>query len=148
MRPMAVSDTQPKISANSVQQQDKQPQDEAIRLLLVEDNPDDASLLKDALGKVRHTRFEIAHAERLDQAVEQLSQAKFDAILLDLALPDSSGLDTLAAVREHAPDVPVVVLSVLTDEEIATEMVRQGAQDYLVKGQVGSDLLARSIRYA
>src|SRR5438093_11306396 len=133
---MAVSDAQPKSSANSIEQQDKQPLRDTIKLLLVEDNPDDALLLKEALGELRHTRFEIAHAERLGQAVDQLSQAAFDAILLDLRLPDSSGLNTLIAMREQAPEVPIIVLSGLADEELAIEAVRQGAQDYLVKGEV------------
>ena len=87
-------------------------------------------------------------ADRLGAGLQSLSEGEIDIVLLDLALPDSHGIDTLSAVREAAPGVPVVVLTGLDDENAAMESLRQGAQDYLVKGKFDGVLLLRSIRYA
>jgi two-component system, cell cycle sensor histidine kinase and response regulator CckA len=119
-----------------------------LRLLLVEDNPGDARFLQEILKDSRQTEFAITHADRLAPALEMLATTPFDIVLLDLSLPDVSGLDTLIRTHEAAPHVPIVVLTGLSDEAFGLRSVRQGAQDYLLKGQIETDLLVRAIRYA
>jgi len=121
-----------------------------IRALLIEDNPGDARLiremLRDAAGS--HEQVELAQADRLSAGLERLSQQDVEIVLLDLSLPDSHGFDTFTTVRTHAPDVAIVVLSGLDDETLAVRAVQEGAQDYLVKGQVDGGAILRSMRYA
>ncbi len=120
-----------------------------IRVLLVEDNPGDARLVEILLSEAdSFGRFEITPAERLDKALEHLDGSAFDVILLDLSLPDSSGLETVEVVRTRVPLTPVVVLTGQDDEETALRALQSGAEDYLVKGRGDSELMARSIRYA
>jgi two-component system NtrC family sensor kinase len=121
---------------------------EPIKVLLVEDNPGDADLIRLALAEVAPAPFQLTHVERLGAARQRLREERFDVVLLDLALPDSLGLDTLVGVQSQAPTVPIVVLSDLADETLAMWAVQAGAQDYLVKRQVGHHLLARALRYA
>ena len=116
-----------------------------MRVLLVEDSDDDALLIRETLSE---TTVKIQRAERLSVALEQLRDGGVDAVLLDLSLPDTHGLDTIGRVRIQAPGVPIVVLTGLNDEETAVKAVEQGAQDYLIKGQVDGQLLARALRYA
>ena len=116
-----------------------------MRVLLVEDNDDDAMLIRESLSG---TALEIDRAERLSTALAQLTLGKFDAVLLDLSLPDAWGLETIRRLRREAAAVPIVVLTGLNDEEIAMRAVEEGAQDYLFKGQADGHLLARSLRYA
>lgn len=117
---------------------------------MIEDDPDDALLVREMLAEARQGRFDVEHSDRLSAALGLLADGGFDVILMDLSLPDSQGLNTLFGVRARAPYVPVVVLSGLDDEAKATEAVRHGAQDYLFRGrgQVNSSLLERFIRYA
>ncbi len=117
-------------------------------VLLVEDNPGDARLIWEMLAEAKGTRFDLQYASRLSAGLERLAAGGIDVVLLDLSLPDSQGLDTFARVQAQAPQVPVIVLTGLDDETLAIKAVREGAQDYLVKGQVDSHLLARAIRYA
>jgi signal transduction histidine kinase/DNA-binding response OmpR family regulator len=120
------------------------------RVLVVEDNQGDAGLVRFALraeSGPEHA-FKAAHVVRLDDALESLKQTPFDLVLLDLSLPDAQGLDTLARVREAAPDLPIVIMTGLNDESMAVEAVRRGAQDYLVKGQADSRAVVRAILYA
>lgn len=120
--------------------------DKPIRLLLVEDNPTDVALLR---GMLRgHGRYEILEAASLREAQAALAQQPFDAVLLDLTLPDCDGLKTIDAFQAAAPAAPIVILTGMTDEAVATAAVRRGAQDYLVKGRTDVVLLVRSIRYA
>jgi signal transduction histidine kinase len=119
-----------------------------IRLLLVEDGIADARLLQHVLGEASEESFQMTHVELLAEAVNCLQSNSFDAILLDLSLPDSRGLGTVARVNEVAPHLPIIVLTGLDDKAMGMEAVRQGAQDFLIKGQVGGRLLARAIRYA
>jgi len=118
------------------------------RILLVEDNPGDARLLREALKEVASYQFDLEHVERLSQALECLRAEHFDVVLLDLSLPDSQGLDNLATVRDAAPGVPILVLTGLDDEEVAVRALRVGAQDYLVKGQAEGSSVVRAICYA
>ena len=119
-----------------------------IDLLLVEDNPADARLLVESLKDAPPYVFTVTHVPRLRDAVDALARAPFNVIALDLTLPDSTGLETVARVQAAAPGVPIVVLTGLQDEALALEAVRQGVQDYLVKGQCESGLAARALRYA
>jgi len=116
-----------------------------MRVLLVEDNEDDALLIRETLSE---TTIEIERAERLSTALEQLATGRFDAVLLDLSLPDAHGLETLGRMRRDGPSVPIVVLSGLNSEEVAVKAVEEGAQDYLIKGQTDGALLTRALRYA
>jgi signal transduction histidine kinase len=121
-----------------------------IRALLVEDNPGDARLIREMLRDASggHAAVELAYADRLALGLEQITNHAPDVVLLDLSLPDSHGFDTFTTVHAHAPDVAVVVLSGLDDETLAVRAVQEGAQDYLVKGQVDGGAILRSMRYA
>lgn len=119
-----------------------------IRVLLVEDNPGDARLIRELLSESGPGRFEVDHVEGLEDALARLGEAGADLVLLDLSLPDSQGLETLDRMMKGAPRVPVVVLTGHDDQEVAVDSVRRGAQDYLVKGRIEGDLLARAARYA
>ena len=116
-----------------------------MRVLLVEDNPDDTLILEDMLSS---RAVEIDHASTLSSALQKLASADFEVILLDLSLPDAHGPGTISSIREHAANIPIVVLSGLADENAATQAMEQGAQDYLIKGQADAPLLWRSLRYA
>lgn len=119
-----------------------------IRVLMIEDSLGDARLISEMLKEVRQQTIKIEHCVRLSKGLERLSHGGIDIILLDLALPDSIGLDTLAKVRESSPDVPVICLTGREDERIGYQAVQMGAQDYLIKIQVEPNLLYRSILYA
>ena len=119
-----------------------------IRVLLVEDGPADALLLKHALAEACEESFHVTHVELMSEAIDRLRRESFDAILLDLSLPDSRGLETVAQANAMAPHLPIVVLTGLDDEVAAVEAVRRGAQDFLNKGQADGRLLTRAIRYA
>jgi signal transduction histidine kinase len=116
-----------------------------MRVLLVEDSEDDALIIRESLPEAT---FEIEWAERFAAALERLAKSHFDAVLLDLSLPDAYGLDTICRMQSQAARVPIVVLTGLDDEETALKAVERGAQDFLIKGQVNGPLLARSLRYA
>jgi len=117
------------------------------KILLIEDDQDDAFLLKRLLQKAQYLTVDIQQAETLQQAINCLRQQSYDIILLDLFLPETQGLDTFFSLSCHYPDIPIIVLSGLADQDIALAAVQAGAQDYLVKGQFDSHLLSRSIRY-
>lgn len=127
-----------------------------VNILLIEDNLAEARLLQEVLKGTLFRRFNLAHVKRLGEAisllersrVEQLQTDHFDVVLLDLTLPDSQGLASLDLLIQHAPSLPIVVLTNTNDEELAVEAVRHGAQDYLVKRHVNQDNLVRSLRYA
>ena len=118
------------------------------RVLLIEDNPADARLLRQQLRFSAITQFEWVEARLLGEGLEKLRAGTFDLILLDLSLPDEQGLATLRRTRESAPLVPVVVLTGYADEALAAQALREGAQDYLVKGQTDPSAMERSFRYA
>ena len=119
-----------------------------IRVLLVEDSPGDARLVDRYLSQVEHATFEVERFDRLRTGLDRLRQGGFDVLLLDLTLPDSKGIETFDKAFSEAPDVPIVVMTGIDDTRLALRAVRDGAQDYLVKRQVDTALLARSIRYA
>ncbi len=119
-----------------------------IKILLVEDNDVDAHLTQDVLAEWSIEQFDITHVTRLSEAFTHLTQERFDAVLLDLSLPDAYGLSTLRQMQATNPTIPIIVLSGVSDQALALQAVQNGAQDYLVKGQGQPELLARSIRYA
>jgi two-component system, cell cycle response regulator len=121
---------------------------ESYHVLLVDDNLADAILTADILGQGSLGRFTVSRAATFAEAKQRLSSARYDAVLLDLILPDVEGLEAVKAVLAIAPDVPLVVLSGLDDERLALEAVLNGAQDYLIKGQGDAALLRRAIRHA
>ncbi len=119
-----------------------------LRVLLIEDNPADARMIQEMLNGLRDGAPELTTADRLSTAIGKLAGEKQDAVLLDLSLPDSQGFDTFLKVREQAGSVPIVLLTGLDDEAFAVRAMQEGAQDYLIKGQVNGHLLSRAIRYA
>lgn len=120
----------------------------APHLLLVEDNPLHIRLVNTMLDEVWPGYDNMAQARRLDSALEYLDQRSPDCVLLDLVLPDADGIEAVKAVLAAAPGVPVVVLSSHDDDVFAMEALREGAQDYLVKGTIGPAELVRAIRFA
>lgn len=120
-----------------------------IPVLLVEDSPEDAHLIQHILGRSQpEAFFRVQAVDRLSAALEALRRASFELVLLDLHLPDSVGLDTLLRLQAEVPDVPIVLLTGLDDEEMAMEALSLGAQDYLPKTGISGSWLARSMRYA
>lgn len=120
----------------------------SLQVLLVEDNPGDGRLVQLMADEQADSVNEMVWVEDLCEGLSCLQCHDIDLVLLDLNLPDSRGLWTLEAILAQAPNVPVVVLTGLADEQLAVDAVRHGAQDYLVKGEVDGRLLARAIRYA
>jgi len=121
---------------------------EAVRILLVEDDDGNALLLQTMLSRERPGAFDIRRADSLSAALQAVAQEGMDVVLLDLGLPDSRGLATFVRLHEAAARTPIIVLSGLDDETLATTAVQQGAQDYIVKGREDGASLARAIRYA
>jgi two-component system cell cycle response regulator len=118
-----------------------------LRVLVIEDSPEHMRLIQAILDE-EGEEFAAEGAVRLSEGLGRLAGEAFDVVLLDLMLPDSSGIDTFARLRDEGPDVPVVVLTGVDDEGLAVEAVRLGAQDYLVKGRTENEGLRRAIRYA
>ena len=119
-----------------------------IAILLVEDNSEDIQLIKEYLREERRYHFDCFEVQTLKAALDLLPHYAFDAVLLDLNLPDSSGLDTVRKITTQLPDTAVVVLTGLEDEELGLQAVRYGAQDFIVKSELGRSTLGKSIRYA
>ena len=122
--------------------------DKPIVILLVEDNPGDRRLIREMLAGASNITFDLQYADRLEAATEYLDHNGVEVILLDLGLPDSQGLATLKKIHAQVSRTPIVVLTGLNDETVGLQAVNEGAQDYLIKGQVDTDLLKRTIRYA
>jgi CheY-like chemotaxis protein len=121
--------------------------EKTLRVLLVEDNAADAALLEMSLRESAYGKFQVTPARRLSDAVKLLSANAFDAILLDLGLPDSQGVGTLQRTLQSAGTVPIIVLTGLSDDQSAILAMQKGAQDYLVKSQVQAGLVSRAVRY-
>ncbi|HAM49878.1 MAG TPA: hypothetical protein DCP92_03990 [Nitrospiraceae bacterium] len=118
-----------------------------LKIMLIEDNPGDAELIREVLKDGRSDCI-LKRADRLSSALRLVEEESFDVILLDLGLPDSNGINALQAIQDKEPKLPVIVLTGLPDEDLPIKAISMGAQDYLVKGKIDSDLLYRSIRYA
>jgi len=113
-----------------------------IEVLLVEDNPGDARLVRESLAEVGSREFHLTHVERLEDALRRLERGRFDVVLLDLLLQDSQRLGTLMEIHDQAPRVPIVVFTGLEDEVVGLWALSEGAEDYVIKGKVSGDSLA------
>ena len=118
------------------------------KVLLVEDNPGDAQLIEIMLADSGSDFFVLETVERLQQGLRRVRRGDVGVVLLDLSLPDSQGLATFSQLHAEAPSIPIIVLSGLNDTTVAVQAVQEGAQDFLVKGQVDGQLLVRAMRYA
>src|SRR5437899_2875636 len=123
-------------------------EDRPIEVLNFEDDPADALIVTRALQNVFLMRFRITTVQRLTQGLELLAEKHFDVALLDLSLPDSNGVATFERLRTEAPELPLIVLTGNEDDRLAVQILRKGAQDYLLKDQIPGQLLAKAIRYA
>jgi signal transduction histidine kinase/DNA-binding response OmpR family regulator len=121
-----------------------------VRILLIEDNPEDAQIMQEAVAGIKDGGFALEWVDRLEKGLARLPKGGIDLVLTDLQLPDAKGLDTVTKVRAAAQNLPLVVLTSQADVKLSTQAMQLGAQDYLVKGyvQVYPDLLFRAIRYA
>ena len=119
-----------------------------MKILLIEDNPGDARLIQELFRNIEGHSVDIINAESLAQAFDHLKETTFDVVLVDLSLPDSHGLETFRKIAEGHPSLPLVLLTGLNDQDIAIQAVREGAQDYLIKGEVDGQILIRSVDYA
>jgi PAS domain S-box-containing protein len=120
----------------------------ATSILLIEDNPFDKKIMEDMLHDAMKDRVRLAHADRLESGIARLERGEIDLLLLDLNLPDSQGIETLRRINAKAPKLPIIIYSATTDKSVAAQAVREGAQDYLIKGHFDSNLLTHVIRYA
>jgi len=119
-----------------------------VQVLLIEDDLAEARFLQEVLKGTPRRHFQIYHAKRLGEAISRIQEQHFDVALLDLTLPDSSGLDSLDLLLREAPGLPVVVLTNTNDNELAVSAVRRGAQDYLLKRSLQQEVLVRALFYA
>ncbi|MDA0283234.1 MAG: ATP-binding protein [Planctomycetota bacterium] len=119
-----------------------------MRVLVIEDSEVQIRLIRGMLANSGEALFELSTAVDLASGLNLLADSVFDAILLDLTLPDSFGIESCQQVNSAAPSIPIVVLTGVDDEDLAVATLQHGAQDYLIKGEIGNHLLARSIRYA
>jgi signal transduction histidine kinase len=122
--------------------------EKALRVLLVEDNAGDARLLREMFRTEKPGSFELTHLSRMSEALIHLEKGGVDVVLLDLGLPDAHGLDTVRQAHAVAPSVPLIVLTGLDDEALADDAMKEGAQDYLIKGQIENRALPRALRHA
>jgi DNA-binding response OmpR family regulator len=121
---------------------------DGLRVLLVEDRPEQARLVQAYLETSGQSSFTLVHAATLSAGLTRLDGGDVDIILLDLMLPDSEGLETFRVVHARASGVPIVILSGIDDEEMAVQAVREGAQDYLTKGELDRQALVHAIHFA
>ncbi|MBE0434939.1 MAG: diguanylate cyclase, partial [Methylomicrobium sp.] len=119
-----------------------------MKILLIEDHKPDAILLRELLSENSTDQIHLFHLERLGDALEALKSRKFDIALLDLSLPDAFGQETFRRLNRVAPSLPIIVLTGTDDQELAMDLAQAGAQDYLVKSELSSGLLHRSLHYA
>src|SRR5580693_1044471 len=122
--------------------------EKALRVLLVEDNAGDARLVREMFSTEKPGSFELTHLLRMSEAMIHLGKGDVDVVLLDLGLPDTHGLETVRQAHAVAPSVPLIVLTGLDDEALADDAMKEGAQDYLIKGQIENRALPRALRHA
>jgi DNA-binding NarL/FixJ family response regulator len=116
-----------------------------IRILLIEDSPTDAYLMGELLKRVSEFNFEMTHAAQLSLGLEKLAEAKFDAIILDLELPDSFGIETYEKVRREAQDTSIIIASGNDDREMMSEALKRGADNYLIKDAFDGNRVAIAV---
>jgi PAS domain S-box-containing protein len=119
-----------------------------LRVLVVEDNPADVELVREYMSDSGFISFQINSVSRLSEAIVRLEGESFDLLLIDLGLPDSRGLETFYKLRKAAPNTPAIILTGHDDEGTAMTAVRNGAQDYLIKGEIIGNTLVRAAQYA
>src|SRR6202041_2833164 len=122
--------------------------EKTLQVLLVEDNAGDVRLLREMFSKERAESFELTHLLRMSEAVSHLAKGGVDIVLLDMGLPDGHGLDTVRRAHAAAPGVPMIVLTGLDDEALAAQAMKEGAQDYLIKGEIENRALPRALRHS
>lgn len=119
-----------------------------FKILLIEDNPGDAVRIREMLYESEDLNYDISYTNRLDDGLKILVKDDFDIILLDLSLPDSDGMDTFNIMKYNAPKIPIIILTGIKEDIFAVSAVGRGAEDYLVKDEINSDLLITSIKKA
>jgi signal transduction histidine kinase len=119
-----------------------------LQVLMVEDNSSDARLLREMLSREKQGSFELTHVTHMREAEIRLSKGDVDIVLLDMGLPDGNGIDILRRARAAAPSVVMIVLTGLEDETLVAAAMREGAQDYLIKGQIENRALPQALRHA
>lgn len=119
-----------------------------LKILLIEDNPGDVRLIQIMLADSKDLLFDVEQADTLATGKDHLDKGGIEALLLDLSLPDSQGMETFSKISAYAPKIPIIILTNLDDKMVAINAMRKGAQDYLVKGEVSTKLLSRVIPYA
>src|ERR1700730_594016 len=119
-----------------------------LQVLLVEDNAADARLLREMFTKERPDCLQLTLVLRMSEAEIHLAKGGVDIVLLDMGLPDGHGLDTVRRAHAVAPGIPMIVLTGLDDESLAADAMKEGAQDYLIKGQIENRALPRALRHA
>src|SRR6202048_1735319 len=122
--------------------------EKTMRVLVIEDNPGDARLLEEMFGKERPGTFAVTHLSLMSEAVIHLAKGEADIVLLDLGLRDTHGLESVRRAHAAAPGIPLIVLTGMDDEALAAEAMKEGAQDYLIKGQIENRALPRALRHA
>jgi PAS domain S-box-containing protein len=118
------------------------------KILLIEDNPLDVRLVKEYLEDSKSFAYQLTSAGSLEEGTEKSVTEEFDVVLLDLSLPDSRGILTFSNLKDRIPPIPIIILTGLNDQELAIHIMQHGAQDYLVKNQISTELLIRTIRYS
>jgi two-component system, cell cycle response regulator len=121
---------------------------ERFNALLIDDNPADTRLVREMLSEGGFARFDLEVSGRLAEGIRRLSAGDIDVVVVDLCLPDSQGINTIALLRAHSPDVPIVVLTGTADEATGVLALSAGAQEYLLKDQASGVGLTRALRYA
>src|SRR5215213_1634568 len=121
---------------------------EQLTILILEDNPSDSFLIEQMLSSSELPIQNIYTSERLDEGIALIKQHPVNLVLSDLSLPDSFGLDTFLRIRKNFSNIPIIILTGLSDSEVALDALKKGAQDYLVKGEFNTHFLVKSIRYS
>jgi signal transduction histidine kinase len=122
--------------------------EQTITVLLIEDSAADIRLIRELLQEERTVRYEIVQVSELELGLKRLAEGNIDAVLLDLTLPDSQGIDSFYRVHAHSPELPIVVLTGLKDDLLAAELLRGGAQDFLIKGSINYCILHQTLKHA
>lgn len=139
---------QTKTETTGMRIMDTQTTSKPINILLVEENTGDIRLFRESLAEAGKARYDLTCVKQLVDTIRRLDEDKYDIVIMDLSLPDSQGFNTFISVRMHAPNIPIIVLTGNKDEDLAVKALQNGAQDYLMKGQLEGRLLSRSISYA
>ena len=123
-------------------------EDKTIRVLVIEDEVSVSRIIEEILRQAKGFRFDVEIVKKLETGLERLSQPGIDVILVDLGLPDSSGFETFEKIKKAAPHTPIIIITGLRDDKLALQAVQQGAQDYLVKGELDVMALPRTLAFA